>query len=159
MLRSFTGSNPYTYGRICESCLQTQYKDSPSKPDYPALLQPKEGADSTDECVCKKGYVSRQAFAPLLSNLFGRKNTVYQISLHPHERTVTPLYQSLSVTDSESVTSVTSHCITLTLLGSTIKVQEPSQETKNWGLPARTNPPLVCNTQNTGTTKNNCYRT
>ena len=67
--------------------------------------------------------------------LFGRKNTLYQISFYPHERTVTPLYLSLSITD-----SVTSHCITLTLLGSTIKLQEPSQETRNWGLPSRTNP-------------------
>jgi hypothetical protein len=33
---------------------------------------------------------------------------------------VTPRYLSLSITD-----SVTSHCITLTLLGSTIKLQEP----------------------------------
>jgi hypothetical protein len=53
-------------------------------------------------------------------------------SFYPHERTVTPRYLSLSITD-----SVTSHCITLTLLGSTIKLQEPSQETRNWGLPAR----------------------
>jgi hypothetical protein len=41
-------------------------------------------------------------------------------SFYPHERTVTPRYLSLSITD-----SVTSHCITLTLVGSTIKLQEP----------------------------------
>ena len=46
---------------------------------------------------------------------------------------MTPRYLSLSVTD-----SVTSHYITLTLLGSTIKFQEPLWETRNWGLPART---------------------
>jgi hypothetical protein len=32
--------------------------------------------------------------------LFGRKNTLYQISFYPHERTVTPRYLSLSITDS-----------------------------------------------------------
>jgi hypothetical protein len=36
--------------------------------------------------------------------LFCRKNTLYQISFYPHERTVTPRYLSLSITD-----SVTSH--------------------------------------------------
>jgi hypothetical protein len=67
---------------------------------------------------------------------------------------VTPRYLSLSITD-----SVTLHCITLALLGSTIKLQEPSQETRNWGLPARNNPPLARNTQTTNTTNNNHYKT
>jgi hypothetical protein len=67
---------------------------------------------------------------------------------------VTPRYLSLSIPD-----SVTLHCITLTLLGSTIKLQEPSQETRNWGLPARNNPPLARNTQTSNTTNNNHYKT
>ena len=44
-------------------------------------------------------------------------------------------------------------------LGSTIKLQEPSQETRNWGLPARINPPLVRYTQTTDTTNNSYYKT
>jgi hypothetical protein len=67
---------------------------------------------------------------------------------------VTPRYLSLSITD-----PVTLHCITLTLLGSTIKLQEPSQETRNWGLPSRNNPPLARNTQPTNTKNNNYYKT
>jgi hypothetical protein len=81
------------------------------------------------------------------------QNTLYWISFYPHDRNLTPRYLSPSITD-----SVTSHCIKLTLLGSTsIKLQEPSQETRNWELPVRTNPPLACNTQTTGTTNNNYY--
>jgi hypothetical protein len=75
-------------------------------------------------------------------------------SFYPHEGTVTPQYLALSITD-----SVTLHCITLTLLGSTIKLQEPSQETRNWGLPVRINPPLARHTQTTDTTNNNYYKT
>ncbi len=66
---------------------------------------------------------------------FVPENPLLSIS---HEGTVTPRYLSLSITD-----PVTSHCITLTLLGSTIKLQEPSQETRNWGLPTHINPPLA----------------
>jgi hypothetical protein len=38
-------------------------------------------------------------------------------------------------------------------------LQEPSQETRNWGLPARINPPLARHTQTTDTTNNSYYKT
>ena len=43
-----------------------------------------------------------------------------------HSCTVTPLYLSLSVTG-----SVTSHCLTITLLGLNIKLQEQHAKTRN----------------------------
>ena len=52
----------------------------------------------------------------------------YRPSFISHTRTVTPRYQPPSMAD-----SVTSHCITLILFGQTIKLREPSQETRKLG--------------------------
>ncbi len=102
--------------------------------------------------ICEQtGYIREQTGFITGTEPFCARNSP---SFYPHERTVTPRHLPLSISD-----SVTLHCITLILLGSTIKLQEPSHETRNWGLPARINPPLVRHTQTTDTTSNNYYKT
>jgi len=60
--------------------------------------------------------------------LFSWKTTYTDLLFISHTRTVTPRYQPPSMED-----SVTSHCITLTLFGQTIKLREPFQETRKLG--------------------------
>ncbi len=73
------------------------------------------------------------------------------LSFYPHARTVTPRYLPPSITD-----SVTSHCITLILIGQTIKLPGKSQNQENRGLFAH-QPPIglqyttICSTSNTKT--------